>query len=200
MHRRVARQGQSVRVEEELWRGAGRRSLAAVIAGQGLGAGLPIEHEGAAADAGGLRFDQGEHHLGGDAGVDGRAPFAQHGKACFRGERVGGDHHVLLRLDEGLGRQAALALRHIEGERGRGQQQSRERGGKKGAQHAAQHRGFWRTCVFDTATHEASGFAPFDPSSEGDGAPKGANPCGSCSGGSTRAPHGAPHAHRPAGR
>ena len=139
------------RIEEELWRGGGGRGLAAVDACELLGARVPIENEAAAADARGLRLDQVEHHLRGDAGIDRAAAFAQDGEPGFRGERMGGDDHVPLRLDQRLRREAALAFRLLEGERARCQarsaakpsESSRSRKeNERPARHARQHSEF----------------------------------------------------------
>ena len=124
-HRRVARQRLAVRIEEELGRGGGGRGLAAVDACELLGAGVPIENVAAAADARGLRLDQIEHHLRGDARVDRAAAFAQDGEPGFGRQRMGGDNHVPLRGDERLWLKPALAFRLLEGERTQCQARSR---------------------------------------------------------------------------
>ena len=120
MHGLVARQWLSIRIEEQFGRCAGGRGLAAVIARKRLCGCVPIEHEGASADAGGLRLDQGQDHLRGDARVDRRAAFAQHLEPRLGRKRMGRDDHVLLGFDERLRRQAAFAFGHVESERGAG--------------------------------------------------------------------------------
>ena len=66
-----------------------------------------------------MRLDQVEHHLHGDTGIDRAAAFAQDGEPGFRGERMRGDDHVLLRRDQRLRLESALAFRLFEGERTR---------------------------------------------------------------------------------
>ena len=68
-----------------------------------------------------MRLDQVEHHLHGDAGIDRAAAFAQDGEPGFRRERMRGDDHVLLRRDQRLRLEPALAFRLLEGERARRQ-------------------------------------------------------------------------------
>jgi len=53
-----------------------------------------MHEEGTAADARGLRLDQGQHHLGVDGRVDGGTPGSQHLAAGLGGQRVGGGDHV----------------------------------------------------------------------------------------------------------
>ena len=105
----------SVGVEKEVGRSRRGRSLAPVEACELVLLLVPIEDEGAAADARGLRLDQIEHHLCGDCRVDRAAALAQHGEACFGGERLGCDHHMPLRLDQRLRGEAAGDLRLFEG-------------------------------------------------------------------------------------
>jgi hypothetical protein len=62
-----------------------------------------------------LRLDEIEHHLGGDAGIDRAPAFTQDGKPGFGCERVSGDDHVPLRLDERLRQKSAFAFRLLEG-------------------------------------------------------------------------------------
>ena len=62
-----------LRSSEDGSRRGGRRGLAPVDAGGVVPRRIEMEQEGAAADAGGLRLDQREHHLRGDGGIDRRA-------------------------------------------------------------------------------------------------------------------------------
>ena len=75
------------------------RRLPAVIGVDSAGLGGVMDQEGAAADARRLRFDQAQHHLGGDGGVDGAAPGAQHVQPRFGGQGMAGDDHVLRSAD-----------------------------------------------------------------------------------------------------
>ena len=63
-----------------------------------------MHQEGAAADAGALRFDQREHRLGGDGGIDRAAAGAQHFKPGARGVRIGGGDHMPSRRFGGMRR------------------------------------------------------------------------------------------------
>ena len=62
-----------------------------------------------------MGLDQGQDHLDRDAGIGRAAAFAQDGKPRLGGEGVGGNDHVLLRLDERLEGEAVRALGRIEG-------------------------------------------------------------------------------------
>jgi hypothetical protein len=161
MHGLGPRQRVAVRIEKELGRHTGGCGLAAVVARQRLRRLLPIEHEGAAADAGRLRLHERQHHLRRDAGVDRAAALAQHREAGFRGERMRGDNHVVLGRDERFRRQTACAFGKVQGLRGRGGEQERERCGEEGAEHAAQHRRFFGVRESVTATREVPGFCHF---------------------------------------
>ena len=87
----------AVGAEEALGLGHLRRGLAPVERGQ-LAAGLvPVDEEGAAADAGALRLDQVEHELDRDRGIGRAAAGAQHLAAGRGGEWVGGGGHIALR-------------------------------------------------------------------------------------------------------
>ena len=74
-------------------------------------AGLAVvpDEEGAAAHAGGLRFDQAEHSLHRHKRIRRVAAGAQHFKPCLGGQRIGRDDHLTfgpdgrLRFDCGLG-------------------------------------------------------------------------------------------------
>jgi len=50
----------------------------------------------AAAQAGGLRLDQGQHQLRGDGGIGGAAAGGDHVGAGFARQRIGGHHHVFM--------------------------------------------------------------------------------------------------------
>ncbi len=73
------------------------------------------QHEGAAADAGGFRLDQAQHHLGGDGGVHRAAAGAQHLQPRFRGMGIGGRDHVM--LGDGFGHLGACRQRRQSGPR-----------------------------------------------------------------------------------
>ena len=106
-----------------------------------------------------MRLDQIEHHLRGDAGIDRAAAFAQDGEPGFRGERMGGDDHVLLRRDQRLRLEPALAFRLLEGECTRAKlaggeaerEQQKGKENKRPARHGGQH------SEFSPADHPASG-------------------------------------------
>ena len=72
--------------------GGHRCGLAAVVRLHLSGLGVVVEQEGSAADAGRLRFDESEHHLGADQGVGRGAALAQDLAGHLGGERVGGRH------------------------------------------------------------------------------------------------------------
>jgi len=78
-HRVVEAQRLARGIEEHGGRGAGRRRLASVERGERPARRVPVQEEGATADAGGLRLDQVEHELHRDRGVDRAAALAQHG-------------------------------------------------------------------------------------------------------------------------
>jgi hypothetical protein len=65
-------------------------------------AGVVVHQEGAAADAGRLRLDQGQHHLHGDRRVDRRAALLEHLVSGIDRQRIGGRDHVLARRPAGL--------------------------------------------------------------------------------------------------
>jgi len=93
-HRRHEGEGLAVGAEEAVRVCRRRRGLAAVEALHPVVRVRPIEDEGAAADAGGLRLHEVEHHLGGDCRVDGAAAGAQDRAAGLRRQRIGGRYHV----------------------------------------------------------------------------------------------------------
>ena len=132
MHGGIARQRLAVRIEEELGRGGGRRGLAAVIAGQRLGGRVPIEHEGAAADAGGLRLDQVEHHLRGDAGIDCAPPLRSMARPASAASGWAATTMCFFALTRGFGGKTALAFGQLEGLDARGKRRGeREQNGER---------------------------------------------------------------------
>ena len=73
----------------------GGRDLPAVVGLDGVGLGVVVEQEPAAADPGRLRLDQAQHGLGGDQRIGGGTAVFQHLAGLLRGERVGrGDRIV----------------------------------------------------------------------------------------------------------
>lgn len=95
--------------QEQVRPGCGRCGLAAVP-GQHLAAGMvEAQRQRAAAEAGGLRLHQRQHHLHGHDGIGGRATLAQRGKPSFDGQGMGGCDDVFairffrLGLGNGLG-------------------------------------------------------------------------------------------------
>ena len=75
-------------------RGAGPEAFRPV---QFAGLGVPVESEQVAAQAVLHGFDDGEHGVGGDGGVDGRAAARQNLRRRLRGERLAGGCDSLLR-------------------------------------------------------------------------------------------------------
>ena len=80
-------------IEEQTRRGTRWRGLPPVIGLDAPGGVLEVEQESAAADAGGLRFDQIKHHLRGNGGIDRVAAHTQHVAPSRGRERIGGNHH-----------------------------------------------------------------------------------------------------------
>ncbi len=78
-----------------------RRGFASVVGRDLLLRLIPVQQEGAAPDAGGLRFDQVEHHLHGDRRIQGAAARAQDLDARSRGMGIGRRHHGVRRLRRG---------------------------------------------------------------------------------------------------
>ena len=89
-------------VEEHVGRGRRGRRLAAVERRDLVRRGIVEHQERAAAEAGGFRFDQSQHHLRGDGGVHRRTAGTQHVEARLRRIRIGGGHHVMLGDDVGI--------------------------------------------------------------------------------------------------
>jgi len=120
------RQRLAVGLQEHLRRGRGGRGLAAVV-GLHLTT-IPVQQEGTAGDAAGLRFHQAQHRLHGDGGIDGGTASAQRLQAGLCGQRVGsGDGETLGRRGErgrlGGARGRSFGLLDRLGQRkGRGQQ------------------------------------------------------------------------------
>ncbi|MCY1355985.1 hypothetical protein D9M68_526480 [compost metagenome] len=119
--------------------GAGRSGLAAIVGRHRLGRRVVIHDEGAAADAGGLRLDQVQHHLCRDRGIDGGAAVLEHVAGDLGRERVVGHRHIGLAVDRRLGRVASGLL-------GRARIAGQYHGLAAGAavQFAAGGRGRWR--------------------------------------------------------
>jgi hypothetical protein len=101
----------AIGAEESLGLGRLRRGLAPVERGQTAAGLVPIDEEGAAADAGALRLDQVEHELDRDRRIGCAAAGAQDLPAGRGGERVGGSGHVALRRAERLGGAAGRGFR-----------------------------------------------------------------------------------------
>ena len=101
-------QRRALRAEEKRVVDRCRRGLAAVVGAHALA--VPVQQEGAPADAAGLRFDQAEHHLCGHRRVERRAAFAQHARARFGSQRVGGDNRLAREALQGFWRVAAGLL------------------------------------------------------------------------------------------
>ena len=91
----------AVAIEEHRRRGAGRRRLAAVVDGDGLGRAVVVQQEAAAADARGVRLDDAQHHLHGDGRIDRGAAAPQHFQTGLDGQRMGRRHHRLRRRQDG---------------------------------------------------------------------------------------------------
>ena len=87
--------GRAVRVQEHVGRRRGRRGLAAVIGRERLALAVEGEQEPAAADAGGLRLHQRQHHLHGDRRIDRIAALAQDVEPGLRRQRIGGNDHLV---------------------------------------------------------------------------------------------------------
>ena len=89
-HSFVKRHGLAVGQQEQPLVDAGRRGLAA-IPGLHLCA-VPVQQKRTAANAAGLRFHQGQHHLHGHRSIQRRATSTQHLVAGFGSQGVGGSH------------------------------------------------------------------------------------------------------------
>jgi len=96
-HRRAVRAQEAVRARR------GRRGLAPVVGGDLLCRRVPVQQEGAAADAGGRRFDNIEHHLHRDRRVHRAAARTQHLDARARRMGIGGGDHILRGTRRGRG-------------------------------------------------------------------------------------------------
>ena len=101
-HRIAERQRLSRGIEEQGGGGLRRGDFASVVDGDLAGRAVEPCHEGAAADAGALRFDQRQHRLHRDRRIGGAAAAAKHLHPRAGGKRVGGDHEG--RLADGLRR------------------------------------------------------------------------------------------------
>ena len=133
--------------QEQALVGGGRRGLAAV---EGLHAlAVPVQQEGAAADAAGLRLHQRQHHLHRDRRIQRRAAPREHLPAGLGGQRIGCGHRepcmpaggsgsLLAGGDLGLARQAGVGGRGRR--RGAGRQQ--RGGGQQGRGRAAKDHAF----------------------------------------------------------
>jgi hypothetical protein len=100
-----------------------------------------------------LWFDQIQHHLRGDAGISGATAFAQDRKPSLGRQRIGGDDHVLLGLDQRLRGEAGRNLRGLKGvgveheRRCAKREQKGEQGAEeeaRGVRHAPEHSSFRR--------------------------------------------------------
>jgi hypothetical protein len=118
LHRLREGHGLAVGAEEEAGRGGGRRRLPS-IPGFHRAARGAVQQQAAAADAGGVRLRQRQHHRRGDRGIEGAAAGAQHLPPRFRRVRAGRHHHVALRgLRRGGKAQAGGGARRREGHSG----------------------------------------------------------------------------------
>jgi hypothetical protein len=79
--------------------GRGRCGLAPVVGHHGLGGRVVVQHEGAAAEAAGLRLHQPQHGLHGLRRIHRAAARLQDLAACLAGERIGRGDHVVARVD-----------------------------------------------------------------------------------------------------
>ena len=123
---------------EQLIRGGGGGRFPTIHGGNPFA--IPYQHEGAAADAGGLRLHQGQHQLHRDGGIHRRAARLDHLIAGIHRQRVGGGHHEGTALpallvgpatgglggDQGLGGRSIMEgiLRGAAGEQAEGDQQA----------------------------------------------------------------------------
>ena len=87
----------AVRIEKHTGRGGGGCGLAAIEAGDLVALGIVHQQKRTAADAGGFRFHERQHHLRSNCRIHGRAALAQHLQSCFRRLRMGGGDHVVAR-------------------------------------------------------------------------------------------------------
>ncbi len=96
----------AVGAHEHVGRGARRRGLAAVVGRHRLRAGVVVDHEGAAPEAGALGFDESEHRLHRHRRVGRRATRLQHIEAGVDRMGIGGCDHDLRarRLRRSVGR------------------------------------------------------------------------------------------------
>jgi hypothetical protein len=115
--------------KEQIGRRGCRRRLAAVPGGHRAGRRIVVQQEGAAADAGTLRFNEVEHELGGDRRIDGTAAGTQHGETGRGCVGMRGDDHVPCRADQRLRLPAAGIFRR--GARLRGGGEGDEDGGEQ---------------------------------------------------------------------
>ena len=102
------RHGLAITAQEEVFTRSRGRRLAAVP-GLHLRA-VPVQHEGATADAAALRLHQREHHLHGHGGVHRGAAGFEHLHASTRCQRMSGGHGVAREGPAGFGRDAAGAF------------------------------------------------------------------------------------------
>jgi hypothetical protein len=113
--------------EKRLGRARGR-GLARVVAFDALRSCVEVEKEGAAAEAGRLRFDERQHELGRDHRVDGVAAAIEHAQSRVDRERVPRGDHVALGFRERLRREADGRLGLGRGDlRGRNERRREEK-------------------------------------------------------------------------
>ena len=105
-----------------------------------------MHEEGAAADARGLRFDEPEHRLHRDRGIDRGAAGAQHLETRLHGERVGGGDHAArapiacrLGFDDGRGGAGRDDVRRPRRRRGAAREDRRQRGDRDRRDGVAPH-------------------------------------------------------------
>ncbi len=100
-------------LHEQLIGGGGGGRLATIHGGYLFA--VPHQHEGATADAGGLRLHQGQHQLHRDGGIHRTAAGLDHLVARLHRQRVGGSHHEVVTLPALLLLPAAGGLRRDQG-------------------------------------------------------------------------------------
>ena len=99
---RLPRARCAVRIQKKLFTGGGRCSLAPVIGLYDPSRRIVVEQKAAAADAGGLRFDEAQHHLRRDRRIDSVAACFEDVGARLCGSRVSRRDHRVLRADRGV--------------------------------------------------------------------------------------------------
>jgi hypothetical protein len=126
---------------EEFFGGCRRGRLAAVPGLHDLAPGVVVHQKSAAADAGGLRFGERQHHLRGNRGVERGAASFEHHERRPRGMRIGGgSHHVATTHQRSRGLSAAgLGLRGRRLCKRSARDEADDRDGKRADELAATH-------------------------------------------------------------